>query len=83
MLYEVITFVAFYLRAGGQAKKSKYTITEDGVTETKEPAVKIFPYAGSGLTVSILKIFSLNAGITAVFTDQKQVNNGVEYQGSS
>ena len=71
----------WYLRAGGSARDSKYTKTEAGVTTTQEPATYISPYAGSGLTLNMFGFFSLNAGITAVFTDHKNVSEP-EYQSS-
>lgn len=61
--------ISFYLRAGGNARKSKYEINDDGVISTKEPAVKTYPYAGTGLDIRFMNFF-VDAGVTAVFTGE-------------
>ena len=61
--------LSFYLRAGGSAKKSKYEIDDNGALSTKEPAMKTYPYAGTGIDFRIMGFF-VDAAITAVFTGE-------------
>lgn len=71
----------WYLRAGGQGRKSKFTRTQNGVTTIKEPAIYISPYAGTGLTFNFMGKFFANAGITVIFTGRPKGSDR-EYQTS-
>lgn len=71
----------WYIRAGASARDSKYERTEAGVTTTQEPGTYVSPYAGTGLGINLFSIFSLDAGITAVFTDHRRIDEP-EYQSS-
>ena len=79
--FNIASSLRWYLRAGASARKSEYERTEAGVTTTQKPATYVSPYAGSGLSINMLGIFSLNAGITAVFTDHREIDEA-EYQSS-
>lgn len=79
--YNIGSSLRWYLRAGASARESKYERTEAGVTTTQEPATYVSPYAGSGLSINMLGVFSLNAGITAVFTNHREIEEP-EYQSS-
>lgn len=79
--YNIGSNLRWYLRAGASARDSKYETTSAGVTTTNDPGVYVSPYAGTGLSINMLGIFSLNAGVTAVFTDHKDVSEP-EYQSS-
>lgn len=68
-----------YLRAGGHARKSEIETTEAGVTTKSEPAIRISPYAGAGLGINLMNKFTLNLGITAIFTG-KPKGSDREYQ---
>ncbi len=61
-------FLSWFLRAGGHARKSTYTRTVGDVTTTREPAIYISPYAGTGLGIRFMNNFWLNAGYTVIFT---------------
>jgi hypothetical protein len=61
-------FLGWYLRAGGQARRSKITREVDGVTTTRTPAVNIAPYAGTGFNLNFQGNFFANGGITVIFT---------------
>ncbi len=63
-----MAFVNWYLRAGGHARKTEYTRTEADVTTTREPAIYVSPYAGTGLNINVMGNFFVNAGITVIFT---------------
>ncbi|MFG1493986.1 outer membrane beta-barrel protein [Halobacteriovorax sp. GFR7] len=67
----------WYLRAGAHARDSKYERTEAGVTTTVEPATYVNPYAGTGLAINLMNVFTLNAGMNVIFTDDEH-----EYQSS-
>lgn len=69
----------WYLRLGGHARKSEVSRTENGVTTTRDPAVYLSPYAGTGLSINLLNAFSLNAGYTVLFTG-KPKGSDREYQ---
>lgn len=74
-----VLFANWYLRAGGHARKSTYTTTQNGVTTTRDPAIYLSPYAGTGLSVNILGKFFANAGVTVIFTGRPK-GSDQEYQ---
>lgn len=63
-----IGFFGWYLRAGGQARRSEFTTTQAGVTTTKTSAVNVSPYAGTGFNLNLMGNFFANGGITVIFT---------------
>jgi len=69
----------WYLRAGGQARRSEYTTTQNGVTTTRTPAINISPYAGSGFSVNLAGNLFANGGVTVIFTG-KPKGSDREYQ---
>ena len=69
----------FYLRAGGHARKSKITTTQADITTTKEPGIYLSPYAGTGASLRLANILSLNAGMTAMLSG-KPKGSDREYQ---
>ena len=71
--------LSWYLRAGGHARKSEYTRTENGVTTTRDPAVYVSPYAGTGATLNLMGTLTANAGITVIFTGRPKGSDH-EYQ---
>lgn len=72
-------FITTYLRAGGHARKSEIERTEAGVTTTSEPAIRISPYAGAGLSINIFNKVRANLGLTAIFTGHPRGSDR-EYQ---
>jgi hypothetical protein len=76
---DVIPLLTATFRAGGHTRTSKIKRTEADVTVTREPAVRVSPYAGAGLTVSALHFLSINVGVTAIFTGYPE-SGDVEYQ---
>jgi hypothetical protein len=60
------TFMGFYLRAGGRASQGETEITTGGVTETKDQALRIDPYAGAGIQVALGSSLAFNAGVTMI-----------------
>lgn len=73
--------LGWYLRAGGQARKSTYTTTENGVTTTREPAIYVSPYAGTGFSFNLGGNLFANGGVTVIFTG-KPKGSDREYQTS-
>jgi len=73
-------FGYWYLRAGGSARETVITKTTAGTTTKSEPAVRINPYAGTGLSFRLMNNFSLNAGVTVIFADYPKKDH--EYQTS-
>ena len=63
-----IGFFGWYLRLGGQARRSEYTTTQNDVTTTRTPAVNVSPYAGTGFNLNLMGNFFANGGITVIFT---------------
>lgn len=61
-------FVNWYLRGGGHARKVEITQTQGGVTSEREPAIRVSPYAGTGLILKASTYFQLDAGVTVIFT---------------
>lgn len=74
-----LVFFNWFIRAGGQARKSKFTKTQAGVTTITEPAIYISPYAGTGLNINFMGKFFANAGITVIFTGRPKGSDR-EYQ---
>lgn len=62
----------WYLRAGGHARKVEITRIEAGIEREIDPAVRVSPYAGTGLNLNIHEHFKLDAGVTVVFTGHPQ-----------
>jgi hypothetical protein len=58
--------VGWYGRLGARAKKQTREITEAGVSRTETDDPDFDPYAGTGLTIRMGKLFALNAGATLV-----------------
>lgn len=58
----------WYVRAGGHARKSTYSRVENGVSSTREPAINISPYAGTGFKFNLASNFFVSGGVTAIFT---------------
>jgi hypothetical protein len=63
-------FIKWHIRAGGHARKVTRESTEAGVKTTTEPDIAISPYAGTGLSFTLGPMFTLSAGITAIFTNE-------------
>ncbi|PIP91234.1 MAG: hypothetical protein COW01_06175 [Bdellovibrionales bacterium CG12_big_fil_rev_8_21_14_0_65_38_15] len=72
-------FMQWYLRLGGHGRKSEFIRTENSISTTREPALYLSPYAGTGLNINLLNAFSLNAGYTVIFTG-KPKGSDREYQ---
>ena len=77
--FRFATLLRFYLRAGAQASKSEVTRTESGVSETRDRATRVAPYAGTGFSLSLLRNISASGGITVIFTDYPR-SGDKEYQ---
>lgn len=69
----------WYLRAGGQARKSKITVTQNNVTTNRDPAVYVAPYAGTGFGLNLGGNLFANGGVTVIFTG-KPKGSDREYQ---
>ncbi len=63
-----LVLLRWYIRAGGHARKSTYDRTENGVNTTREPAIYVSPYAGTGFTFNLAANLFASGGITAIFT---------------
>ncbi len=74
-----LAFLSWYFRAGGQARKSTYTTTTAGITTTREPAVYVSPYAGTGFNFNLMGNLFANGGITVIFTGRPKGSDR-EYQ---
>ena len=74
-----LSFLSWYLRAGAQARKSTYTTTTAGVTTTREPAIYVSPYAGTGFNFNLMGNLFANGGITVIFTGRPKGSDR-EYQ---
>jgi len=66
--FDLASFLNWYIRGGMQAKQSKVTRTVGTQTSTSETHTSTDPYVGTGLRISFMQYFSLNADITAVYT---------------
>ena len=57
-------YFSSYLRAGGRASQGETVVTTNGVSDTKTNPLRIDPYAGAGLQLSIAANLGFNAGVT-------------------
>lgn len=71
--------LSWYLRAGGQARCSEITVTQNDVTTTKDPAVYLSPYAGTGFNFNLAGNLFANGGVTVIFTGRPKGSDR-EYQ---
>jgi hypothetical protein len=62
--------IRWYLRAGGHARQVKREVTTAGITEIIEPTINISPYAGTGFTFSFGPMFTLDTGLTVIFSGE-------------
>lgn len=69
----------WYLRAGGQARRSEITRTSAGVVTEVDPAVYVAPYAGTGFSFNLMGNLFANGGVTVIFTG-KPKGSDREYQ---
>lgn len=74
--------ISFVLRAGGQAKQTKYSHTIGGVTTDGTDAWVYKPYAGAGVRVRLSPKIALVADVVAVIIDVKNMNSN-EYQATA
>ena len=74
-----LILLRWYLRAGGHARKSTYTTEQAGVTTTRDPAVKVSPYAGTGFSFNLMGNLFANGGVTVIFTGEPKGSDR-EYQ---
>lgn len=74
-----LAILRWYLRAGGQARRSEVTRTQAGVTTKFNPAVNLSPYAGTGFSVNLAGNLFANGGVTVIFTG-KPKGSDREYQ---
>lgn len=61
-------FFSAYLRGGAQGRQNKQTKTVSGVSTTTTTISKVQPYIGTGLGIHVGSYFSLDAGVTVVYT---------------
>lgn len=71
--------LGWYLRAGGQARRSEITVTQNDVTTTRDPAVYVSPYAGTGFRFNLAGNLFANGGVTVIFTGRPKGSDR-EYQ---
>ncbi len=77
--FNIGNLARWFLRFGGHARKTELSRTENSITTTTEPAIYLSPYAGTGLSINLLRTFSLNAGYTVIFTGRPKGSDR-EYQ---
>ena len=66
--FNIASFLSWDLSGGLQAKQTKTTTTVSGSTSTSTTKTSTDPYVGTGVSLHLLNMFSLNADITAVYT---------------
>ena len=70
-----------HVRAGGQASRTKQDFTNKGVTTSTTSPIKISPYLGAGIKISILQKFALVADGVVIINDVHDWRR-TEYQGT-
>lgn len=65
--FNIASFLSWNLTGGVQGKQTKTTRTVAGATSTTSTKTNTDPYVGTGLSVHLLNMFSLNADVTAVY----------------
>lgn len=66
--FNIASFLSWNLNGGMQVKEAKTTTTVSGQTSTTKTSTSTDPYVGTGLSIHLFKVFSLNADVTAVYT---------------
>lgn len=61
-------YFSMYLRGGAQIRQNQQTKTVDGQSSTSTSTTKVQPYIGTGIGINVASYFSLDAGITVVYT---------------
>jgi hypothetical protein len=72
--------IGWFARLGARAKQTQRDITETGVDRTEKDALQFDPYAGTGLTIRLADVFSLNAGATLVYNRNNDPSNQYDTQ---
>jgi len=67
--YSLGSMLDWFLRGGAEAQKIKRTTTVSGVATTNHSPSRVYPYVGTGISISLGPQFSLNGGITATLKD--------------
>ena len=79
--YQLAQSIYFYLRAGAHGRRNERERIENEVSTKTTPAVYLNPYAGTGLSIHVMEMLSINAGVTVIFTGQPRGSER-EYQTS-
>ncbi len=79
--YQLGQSLYFYLRGGAHGRRNERERIENDVSTETTPAVYLNPYAGTGLSIHVLEMLSINAGVTVIFTGQPRGSER-EYQTS-
>lgn len=79
--YQLANSLYFYLRGGAHGRRNERERIENNISTKTTPAVYLNPYAGTGLTISVMEMLSINAGVTVIFTGQPR-GSEQEYQTS-
>ncbi|MFT6633278.1 MAG: hypothetical protein ACJAS4_003248 [Bacteriovoracaceae bacterium] len=70
-------FYNIFFRGGMRAKRESREITQEGNSSVETDAIQYDPYAGSGITLNLGGLFSLNASATLVYN--RDANPGEQY----
>lgn len=74
-----IGVLGWYMRGGGQARRSEFEVTQNGVVTERDPAVYVAPYAGTGFRLNLAGNLFANGGVTVIFTGRPKGSDR-EYQ---
>lgn len=59
--------ISIFGRLGARAKRQTTTVDKGGASTTETSPINLDPYAGTGLSINIINVFSLNAGVTLIY----------------
>lgn len=60
-------FYSLYMRGGMRARQTTTEITQNGETNKTSSGTQLDPYAGTGVTINLASVFSLNASATLIY----------------
>lgn len=67
--------LGLFFRAGARASKRTRDIKQSGETTKEEDPINYDPYAGTGLTFVLGRLFALNAGATLIYNRNAENEN--------
>ena len=73
-------FYSLYMRGGMRARQTTTEITQNGETNKTSSGTQLDPYAGTGVTMNLASVFSLNASATLIYNRNAETSEQYDTQ---